>query len=123
MKVSDINKESLMILLMLKIELLSAEIQWHRGIKYLYGFGSTYKVLARQFAIEVRSTGNKGTAKCPTGFSMLAHHFHHTSRNQHRGKCQGLPLTPHALTYGLMLSKSIGMGQFSICAVLVTLTW
>lgn len=63
MKVSDINKESLMILLMLKIELLSAEIQWHQGIKYLYGFGSTYKILARQLAIGVRSTDNKGTAK------------------------------------------------------------
>lgn len=63
MKVSDINKESLMILLMLKIELLSAEIQWHRGIKYLYVFGSTYKVLAMQLAIGVRSTDNKGTAK------------------------------------------------------------
>lgn len=103
---------------MLKIELLSAEIQWHRGIKYLYGFGCTYKVLARQFLSGVRSTGNKGTAKCPTRFSMLAHRFHRTSLNQHRGKCQGLPLTPR--TYGLMLGKSIGMGQFSICAALVT---
>lgn len=73
MKVSDINKESLMILLMLKIELLSAEIQWHRDIKYLYGYGYTDKVLARQFSTEVRSTGNKGTATCPTSLSVLAH--------------------------------------------------
>lgn len=69
MKVSDINKESLMILLMLKIELLSAEIQWHGGIKYLYGFGCTYKVLARRLSQRgVIAIKNK------TSFFLLALH-------------------------------------------------